>query len=109
MKSLLSLLFVATTLLVNSSFADPWHGPTKIERLYPTSDFFAFIVSTPLESQSACDNGRRFHIARDNPNYDALVSALMLAYTMGKEITININGNDTAQCSASINRFITAL
>jgi hypothetical protein len=88
--------------------ADPWVGYTKVLNLYPTSTTYIFIVDAKHPELSSCDLGRRFSIALDNPNYDALVSTLLLAYASGKEVYINVNGADYngAVCSPTINRLM---
>lgn len=105
MRYILLFRLLMLVMVSSSVIADPWHEYTNIEQLYPSFDGYYFIVGTPLTSQSACDNGKRFHIKLDHPNYDALVSSLMFAHATGKKIRMNIDGNSTPQCSASVNRF----
>ena len=88
--------------------ADPWVGFTKVTHLYPTSNSYIFLVEEKHPELSSCDLGRRFSIALDNPNYDALVSSLLLAFASGKEVYINVDGEgpNLPTCSPTINRFM---
>lgn len=99
-------LLLAFGLLIycTGSKADPWHGWTKINILYPGSGAYIFIVEKPLPSISLCDGGKRFSILTSHDNYDAMVSSLLMAYVANKEIWINLN-NATPSCSPPINRF----
>lgn len=104
------ILYIAITfvgiLLSPFCIADPWHGYTKVTHLYPSHDGYFFFVKDGLPSQSTCDNGRRFYVALDHPNYQALVSALMVAYTADVRVRFNINGRVEPDCAASINRLM---
>ena len=100
------LISVLLSMSAGFSYADPWHGFTTIEKLYPSFDGYFFLVNDPLTSHSSCDGGRRFHIKLDHPNYDAMVSSLLLAYSTKTKINMNVDGSGSPNCSASINRFI---
>lgn len=86
------------------ALADPWHGYTKIIYLYPASDAFHFLVVDGLPEYSACDNGKRFSVPLNHPNYQALISSLMMAFASDRHIRINLDSRSGAVCSPTINR-----
>lgn len=100
------LIMITMLIFINFANADPWHGYTKITHLYPSNDGMIFMVEDPLPEFSACDDGKRFLISINHPNYDVMVSSLLLAYSVGKSIRINLNTISNTTCSPSINRFI---
>lgn len=88
------------------SFADPWHGYTKVTHLYPAKFGYIFLVDSPLTDYSSCDNGKRFMIDLNHPNYEAMVSTLLLAYAAGKDVHINLEDRTSTTCSPAIDRFM---
>lgn len=78
--------------------ADPWHGYTKFTYLYPASDAFHFIVADGLPEYSACDNGKRFSVPLNHPNYQALISSLMMAFASDRHIRMNLDNRSSAVC-----------
>lgn len=104
MKKYLSALIAFLCLNSMCAVADPWHGYTKIIHLYPASDAFNFLVEDPLPEYSACDNGRRFSVPLDHPNYQALISSLMMAFASDRTIRMNLDSRSSAVCSPTINR-----
>lgn len=87
------------------AFADPWVGYSKISYLYPTSAGYAFLLQVSLPERSLCDEGRRFSIPLSHPNYNAMVSSLMMAFASGKSIKINLVTGEAPTCSPSVDRF----
>jgi hypothetical protein len=100
----------AVLLLILSStcFADPWSGWTKILILYPHSSGINIITEYKNTDLSSCDGGGRFLLSNNHPNYNALASALIAAFTAEKQVHLNIDGEKLTQpvCSPTINRFM---
>ncbi len=91
------------------SNADPWHPETgwmKVTHLYPANGGLAFMVSVPNSELSLCDGGRRFIVRLDHENYQVLASTILLAYSMGKDIRMNLNDQELPNCDPSINRLV---
>lgn len=91
--------------LSSTVFADPWSGKTKIKWLYPSQSGYHFGTTDYANKDlSTCDAGTRFHIPLDHPNYEAMVSSLIAAFAVEKDVNINIDGEGGELCSPSINR-----
>lgn len=110
MRFFASVLILTSVLLSSQVNADPWHGYTKISHLYPTTSGYVFLMDSPNTEYSSCDNGKRFRIEKSHPNYESLVSSLLLAFSQQKLVRINIDGHkySSPTCSPTINRMIIA-
>ena len=102
-----TLLLVIGLTLSTLSSADPWLT-AKITHLYPSSDGYVFLMTNGNSEFGSCDGGKRFKVALNHPNYDALVSSLLLAYSTDSTIKINIDGEKytSPTCAPTINRLI---
>ncbi len=102
MKKILALIGV---IIAFPASADPWSGKTKIRWLYPSTGGYAFSTQDYQNTElSSCDSGTRFLISIDHPNYNAMVSSLIMAFASDKEVNINIDGEKGKSCSPTINR-----
>lgn len=100
-----SLILFLSIISLNAS-ADVWTGNTGIRWVYPNNGGVSLGTKDYAnEALSSCDQGRRFTILSTHPNYDAMVSALMMAFAAGKEISMNIDEDAGKVCAPEINRF----
>lgn len=82
-------LFTLLSFLSASIIADPWvpeSGYTKITNLYPAWNDLSFMVANGNADYSTCDDGKRFSVRIDHPNYQVLSSAIMMAFVANKPI-----------------------
>ncbi|TVZ37845.1 hypothetical protein P886_2191 [Alteromonadaceae bacterium 2753L.S.0a.02] len=85
--------------------ADPWSGTTRIKWLYPSADGLIFISEYANPDISSCENGSRYLIPLNHPNYNVLASALIAAFMAEKSISFNIDSDQPRSCIPTINRF----
>jgi len=102
-----TLLLVIGLTLSTLSSADPWLT-ANVAQLYPSVDGYVFMTSNGNSEFSSCSGGKRFKVALDHPNYDALVGTLLLAFSTDSTIKINIDGEQYTSpvCAPTINRLL---
>ena len=87
-----------------SARAEVWSGPTRIVSVYPTSTEYLFVTEYRNTTYSTCDNGGRWAISRNYPNYAAMVASLLAAFAADKQISIVIDELPPS-CNGLVNRF----
>lgn len=87
-----------------SNAAEIWSGQTLIEHAYPEASGFNFMTKYSNPSLSNCDNGGRCSIAGTEPNYQATVDTLLIAFAAG-EVNLSLTVNPM-RCAGVVNRFI---
>ena len=95
-------------ILSGSLFAEEvWSGWTKVTMLYPTENNSIFYVETGIPEYGTCSgtNYKRYSLKPGTKNHDTLYSTLVLAYTSGAKIKMNINVDQKGTCSPRVNRF----
>ena len=106
MKYLKHIILVLCMTYVSVAYADPWSGYTNITGLYPYVGGLIFNTEYANQELSTCDNGHRFQIAIDHPNYQLMSSALLAAFISGKQVNFNIESGQQPTCQPKINRFM---
>lgn len=101
-KSLISSLLFC--LIGGLAQAETWSDITHVTQLYPYAGGLIFTTDYANESLSSCNEGKRFSISIDHPNYQVMVSAMMTAYVAGKSIQFNVDSQPKT-CMPTINRF----
>lgn len=90
---------------IYGSAQEIWSEPSRIVNMYSWHDGtldFRLEWSNPL---STCDGGTRWRLPITNPGQKTQVAALMLAFSMGKEIKIYIPSDTPSACAPNVNRF----
>ncbi len=88
--------------------AEIWTGYHNVNFLYPSASGLIIISEYSNSERSSCDNGKRYLINKSHPNYDTLVSSMLMAFASDKKLTFVINDSQPRTCSPDINRFIIA-
>lgn len=106
MRRILALTILGA--LPHVANAEPWLSPHNIRLLYPSTSGYVFAIDYSYPEYSSCDNGGRFLISIDHPNYEAMVSTLIAAYLSGDRITLNVDseGLSGPVCGPTVNRFM---
>ncbi|MDX3775258.1 hypothetical protein QE250_14150 [Chromatiaceae bacterium AAb-1] len=79
-------------------------GWTKIIELYPTREGLMFITEYKNVSLSTCEDGARFALKPENPEYTTQSSAIIAAFIAQKEINMTIEVRPAA-CNGVVDRF----
>ena len=101
-------IFTFVLLVVSSSLAiaDTWTNPSKINRIYPTDVGLNIVLEDYANKNlSSCNNGQRYLVPIDHPNYEVYASAMMMAFVSGKKVYMFIK-NQALDCSLTIDRFM---
>ncbi|WP_265462775.1 hypothetical protein [Aeromonas salmonicida] len=101
-------VMLAVSLIPVIASAEQWIGYTKITALYPANDGMVFLVAEPHPEVSSCDGGQRLQIPLTHPNYNTMVSTLIMAFTTSKEVYLNVSTEKlkVPTCAAPVNRFM---
>jgi hypothetical protein len=85
--------------------AEAWAGNRHITYVYPHAGGFTFNYDGAIEATNqACGNRSLLPIAA--PNYQAIVSALITAFTAGYVVDINYDDSTRGSCDMIINRIV---
>ena len=103
----------ALALLIVLALGGPAHAvPTwdnvwrKITMLYPEDGGVTFYVDgTPEPNPSGTCEKNRLIVKATDANYDAKVSAILTAYSLGHRVRINYLSETLGQCVLEVNRF----
>ena len=100
-------LMVGAVLGVSSSvFAGPWLGFTKLTQVYPHPEGVSVNTEHSYPQYSNCDEGRRFNLPVDHPNYEVMADALVEGFIAGKDFNLNIKTSGSEEvCQPEIDRF----
>lgn len=85
-------------------WAEPWSTLTNVIEVYPNTTGLVFVTSYANTQISTCDNGKRFSISKDHPNYDVMASAMLAAFMAGEKIVFHIESGQNG-CQPTIDRF----
>lgn len=84
--------------------AEPWSTLTNVIEVYPNTAGLVFVTSYANTQISTCDNGKRFSISKDHPNYDVMASAMLAAFMADEKIVFHIESGQNG-CQPTIDRF----
>ena len=84
--------------------AEPWSTLTNVIEVYPNTVGLVFVTSYANTQISTCDNGKRFSISKDHPNYDVMASAMLAAFMADEKIVFHIESGQNG-CQPTIDRF----
>lgn len=101
-ESAIAVSLFAFTTFVN---AGSWSSTVNVTKLYPYNGGLIFNTDYVNTNISTCDNGTRYSISIDHPNYQVLASAMMAAFMAGNKVVFNINDQNPS-CMPTINRFM---
>src|SRR5690606_3189624 len=105
MKKINAIILLSILLMFSKVVsAEPWSTLTNVVEVYPNTTELVFVTSYANTHISTCDNGRRFSISKDHPNYDVMASAMLAAFMAGEKIVFHIESGQNG-CQPTIDRF----
>ncbi|GAA4877768.1 hypothetical protein GCM10023333_08780 [Ferrimonas pelagia] len=102
-RNILAILFL--TLSFHPRASEQWSGFVQLGHLYPSREGLTF-TSSHTDDISTCDNGRRFIILIEHPNYQVMSSTLLTAWLVDANVSLNYKTNIEPLCGVPINRII---
>lgn len=83
---------------------DTWSGARHLVSLYPYSMGMTFRVDGPrINVGSPCEENRMF-VPLTNPNYNSIISIMIVAYNQNEPIDINYDAGTITQCETLATR-----
>ena len=73
-----------------------------LDYVYPQPNAFYIKYDNASHPISTCNSGRRFAVALDHPNYDAIVSTILMAYQSGKKLRVYFSDTQPPACGATV-------
>src|SRR5690606_11605535 len=104
MKEIAMFFIIFFLIFSTAATAEPWSEMADVTTVYPHTEALIFVTTYVNTQISTCDNGRRFSISKDHPNYDVMVSTMLAAFMGSKRITFHIESNQQ-DCQPTIDRF----
>jgi hypothetical protein len=89
-----------------ASAQDAWAQERKVTSLYPHAMGFTFVLSgTRVNIGSPCENNRMV-LPLSAPNYDAIVSSIVTAFSSGYVIDVAYDASSITSCETIANRVV---
>lgn len=105
MKKINTMVLLSVVLMFSKALsAEPWSTLTNVIEVYPNAAGLVFVTSYVNAQISTCDNGKRFSISKDHPNYEVMVSTMLAAFMAGEKIVFHIESGQNG-CQPTIDRF----
>ena len=89
-----------------ASAQEGWAQERKVISLYPHANGFTFVLSgARVNIGSPCDSNRMI-LPLSAPNYEAIVSSIMTAFTAGYAIDVAYDSASITSCDTIVNRVV---
>lgn len=85
---------------------DSWAQERKVTSLYPHAAGFAFVLSGARVNIGSPCEANRMILPLTAPNYDAIVSSIMTAFSSGYAIDVAYDASSITNCETIANRVI---
>jgi hypothetical protein len=85
---------------------DTWASQRKIAYIYPSAGGFTFMLDGDRVNPTSACEANRMILPLDAPNYQAIVSAIVTAFSSRLVVDVAYDASTTSACETVINRLV---
>jgi hypothetical protein len=85
---------------------DTWAQERKVTSLYPHAGGFTFVLSGPRVTVGSPCEPNRMILPLSAPNYDAIVSSIVTAFSSGYVLDVAYDASTITACDTVVNRVV---
>lgn len=89
-----------------ASAQEGWALERKVSSLYPHANGFTFVLSGDRVNVGSPCEANRMILPLSSPNYDAIVSSIITAFTSGYAIDAAYDASSITSCETVVNRVV---